>query len=482
MARKPRNWFGARRFLRSHAATRATTTMVDQCLASASNVAVGIVVARISGPTGLGAFALAYTVWILATTLHRSLITDPMAIMGDMRGDQQQEFVRKGFAADVTLGLMFACIIAGVGSALLAVGQTTFGTGLLAVAPWIIVLDLQDYWRWIGFMKGTPKKSLMNDLLFNAVQAVAFVLVFLSGQRSVFAVVSAWGLGAAVAAVFGLWQFSLVPSLRGGRAFLWSRWPTSRWLASERAASWGASQLYLILAGVILGPAALGGLKAAQGLVIGPTSVVVNAGGSFGLPEATRQLAERGWTGMLKVSRLVSGAGVAAALAWGLVVLVAAPALLRLIYGAAFVSFAPCARLFAASIVIYAFGVGPMISLTATRRVRPLFVVQIARLALAVAAVSVLSATYGATGAAAADLVTSAATTTAIFILQSWARRSGDEAPGISAPGLVWKRLVRNAEFLFFLSPKRPALRPPHALSESYPVESPDWRRSTASR
>ena len=136
----------------------ASMTMADQCVASASNFAVGIVVARISGPAGLGAFALAYTVWILVTTMHRSMITDPMAIMGDMRGDEKDEYVRRGFAADVTLGLMAACVIAAVGTALLVVGQHTFGVGLLSVAPWVIMLDLQDYWRWIGFMQGKPQE------------------------------------------------------------------------------------------------------------------------------------------------------------------------------------------------------------------------------------------------------------------------------------------------------------------------------------
>src|SRR5271156_3075398 len=111
--------FGTRWPRRGSAANRATVTMADQCVASASNFAVGIVVARISGPAGLGAFALAYTVWILLTTLHRSMITDPMAIMGDMRGDEKDEYVRRGFAADVTLGLMAACVIAAIGSALL---------------------------------------------------------------------------------------------------------------------------------------------------------------------------------------------------------------------------------------------------------------------------------------------------------------------------------------------------------------------------
>ncbi len=417
----------ARLGLRGDAASRATTTMLDQCVASGSNFAVGIVVARISGPAGLGAFALAYTVWILVTTMHRSLITDPMAIMGDMRRDQRDEFVRRGFAADVTLGLMAACVIAAIGTILLTVGQHTLGVGMLSVAPWIVVLDLQDYWRWIGFMQGNPKKSLANDLVFNAVQATAFVAIFLVGLHSVVAVVSAWGFGAAVAALYGLRQFRIRPSFRGGPAFLWSRWPTSRWLASERTASWGATQLYLILAGAMLGPAALGGLKAAQGLVLGPTMVVINAGGSFGLPEASRQLAEHGWTGMARVSRFVTGAGASAAVACAIVVFVAAPRLLAALYGPEFVAYAPSARIFAASIVVTAFGVGPILALTATRRVRPLFVVQLGRLAFSVAAVCVLSAAYGVTGAAASDLLASVFTLAAILAVRSRVRRSIEE-------------------------------------------------------
>jgi O-antigen/teichoic acid export membrane protein len=415
---------GARLEASRSAATRATTTMADQCVASASNFAVGIVVARISGPAGLGAFALAYAVWILATTTHRSLITDPMAIMGDLRGDQKDECIRRGFAADVTFGVMAACIIAAVGTALLVVGQHAFGVGLLSVAPWILVLLLQDYWRMIGFLQGTPKMSLMNDLLFTAVQALAFGAVVLAGLHSVFAVVSAWGLGAAIAALYGLRQFSVRPSLRGGTALVWSRWPTTRWLAGERVATWGGSQLYLILAGVLLGPAALGGLKAAQGLVVGPTTVVINAGGSFGLPEASRQLAERGRTGLVRVTRLVTGAGVLAAAACGIAVLVAAPTLLKLLYGPEFVTYAPSARVFAVSLVIAAFSVGPVLTLMTTRRVRPLFMVQLGRLAFSVAAVCVLATVYGVTGAATADLLTGTLTLAFMLVVQSSARRS----------------------------------------------------------
>jgi O-antigen/teichoic acid export membrane protein len=399
-------------------------TMVDQCVASASNFSVGIVVARITGPAGLGAFALAYTVWILVTTLHRSMITDPMAIMGDIRSEERDQYIRRGFAAEVLLGAMAACVVAAMGTVFLAAGQHTFGIGLLSVAPWIVVLDLQDFWRWIGFMMGQPRKSLMNDLLFNTVQALAFGLVFVLGLHSAFAVISAWGLGAAVAAAYGLRQFSVRPSVRGGRAYLWSRWPTSRWLAGERGASWGGMQLYLIVAGAILGPAALGGIKAAQGLVMGPTALVVNGAGSFGLPEATRQLAERGWKGMIRITRLVTAAGVSVSALCAVAVLFAAPTLLRVLYGPAFVPYAPSARLFAIAVAIAAFGVGPMLTLTATRRIVPLFIVQVARMVLVVTLTLVLAKADGATGVATVNLVGCAVILVALWVIQSRARRS----------------------------------------------------------
>jgi O-antigen/teichoic acid export membrane protein len=426
-----------RRWFRGDGTSRAATTLVDQGVASASNFAVAIVVARLSGPAGLGAFALAYAAWILLTMVHRSLITDPMVIMGDLRGDQKDEFVRRGFAADVTFGATAACVIAVLGAALVAVGAHAFGVGLLSVTPWIPVLLLQDYWRQMGFMTSTPKKSLMNDLVFNAVQALAFVGVFLAGLHSVFAVVSAWGLGAAVAAVYGLRQFSVSVSLRGGSAHLWSRWHTSRWLAGERMATWGGGQLYLILAGALLGPAALGGLKASQGLMAGPTSVFINAGGSFGFPEASRQLAERGRTGLVRVTRFVTGAGVSAAAACGIAVLVAAPTLLKLLYGPAFVGYAPAARVYAVSVVVGAFGTGPMLTLMTTRRLRSLFVLQSQMLAFSIAAVCVLATAYGVTGAAASNLLTNVVSLAIILVMQSSARRSIDETPPRSAVGTL---------------------------------------------
>ena len=141
----------------------------------------------------------------------------------------------------------------------------------------------------------------------------------------------------------------------------------------------------------------------------------------------------------------------------------AAPALLKLLYGPQFVTYAPSARVFAVSLVIGAFGIGPVLTLTTTRRIRPLFMVQLGRLVFSVAAVCVLSTVYGVTGAAAATLLTTVLTLAAVLTLQSWVRRSYEqEHRGLVARfAEAVRRVVRNAAFL--LSPPNESLRTPES-------------------
>jgi len=404
LAKRPPNrlfaLFGARLGMSSAAAKSAVLTMTDQGFASVSNFAVGVVVARLTGAAGLGAFALAYTAWILLINLHRGLITDPMAIFGDARDDDTEK-VRQGFAAEVLLGVAAAGAVAVVGLVLVWNGWRTFGVGMLALAPWVPALNLQDYWRWIGFMQRRPDMSLANDAIFDVGQAAGFIVLFATGTHSVFAVISAWGFGATVGTVWGLRQFRIWPSLQGGFEMLRSRWHMSKWLVSSSVTSWGASSLAVVVIGGVLGPVALGGLKAAQALAWGPLAVIMQAGTSFGLPEASRALASHGWKGLRKVGLLISGSTFIIAATSGVVLLVAGHTLLDVVYGRAFGRFDTAAVLSAVSYMIGALALGPGLLLKAVKRTRALFATQTVAVVIAVAGAVVLSLGFGVDGAAA---------------------------------------------------------------------------------
>jgi O-antigen/teichoic acid export membrane protein len=388
---------------------RVALTGMDQGLSSASNFAVGVAVARVAGIASLGAYSLAYAVWLGVAAMHRALITDPMAIENDLRSADARHHIRVGLAAEITFGFGMFVVFATSGLILLASGQHQFGVALLAVSPWLPALLAQDYWRWAGFMRGQPGHSLANDAFFDVVQAASFVILLNIGVRSSLLGIVSWGIGATGGALFGLWQFWVRPTVRGGFTRLRHRWSVGKWLLGGTASGWGAAQMTTVLTGVILGPVGIGGLKAAQSLVIGPAQVLIQAGGSVGLPEASKSLRERGWPGLRKVQRVVTVAGIASVGSVALVVILFGRRLLNDIYGPGFGRYAVVADILALSALLSSFGLGAILSLKATRKLRLLFRVQFIALIVAVISVSVLAPIFGIEGAAAAAGVTSAA-------------------------------------------------------------------------
>lgn len=421
---------------------RAATTLVDQSFSSVSNFAVGVAVARVAGASGLGGFSLAYAGWQVVAGMHRALVTDPMAIEGDVyhaTGDSHDSGVRRGmkrgFAAEMLLGAGAAVVFAAVGGALLFCGQRTFGLAMLGLAPWLPVLLVQDYWRWVGFMTRRPGCALANDTVFNCVQAAAFVAVFAVHTHSIAAVIACWGLGSLAGALYGLWQHRVLPSLAGGVRMLRDHWSVSKWLAAMSLSVSGGGQVSVFIMGAILGPAGLGGLKAAQTLVAGPTGVLIIAGGSIGLPEATRAFKEKGWSGLSRVARLVTLSGFVSFLAGGVVIGFFGRTLLSAIYGPAFGHLELVALLMAISYVVCSLTLGPILVLKATRNTRWLFHTEVATMAVTLCSVAALSVAYGVTGAAAAAIVTQSASVTGARWAQHRVHRSiGAREPGAGSP------------------------------------------------
>lgn len=420
---------GARRAL----GRRFLLTAADQCVSSFSNFAVGVAVARVAGIAALGAYSLAYIVWILLADFHRSLVTDPMAIENDLTADERRP-VRIGLAAELALGIAMAVTAAAAGGVLLLTGQHAYGTAFLALAPWLPFLLAQDYWRWVGFMRARPGQALANDLVFDLVQAVAFAALFLVGTHSSVLAISAWGLGALAGAAFGLVQYRVRPGLSGGVARLRERWPMSRWLLGGSVTTWGASQAYIVIAAAMLGPVGIGGLRAALSLVSGPSLVLLQAGGSVGLPEASKALEQRGWPGLRRVQRVITVASVASVIAVGVVVLFWGRQLLPLLYGPEFGRFSSTADLLALSILLSTLSVGAVLSLKAVKLTDMVFRKSVASLVVSVVAVVVLVPLFGVNGAAGAAIARCAVVSVTTLLLHwRFSRRTAEELAGAAA-------------------------------------------------
>jgi O-antigen/teichoic acid export membrane protein len=406
---------------------RFGVTAADQCLSSLSNFAVGLAAARVAGAAGLGVYALVYAVWLVLASMHRSLITDPMAIENDLHQPDAARRVRAGLAAELWLGLAAAVGFAVTGVVMLAVGQHQFGLGFLCLSPWLPCLLAQDYWRWVGFMSAKPKKSLVNDIVFDAIQATVFVLLLVAGVHTSMVAVWAWGVGAAGGALFGLFQFKVRPSLRGGVELLVRRWRLSRWLVAGNLTSTATNQSTAVLTGAFLGPTGIGGLKAATSLMAGPALVLVQATGSIGLPEASRALHERGWPGLRRVERLVTAVGVIGVALIATIIFCFGHWILVNVYGPSFGQYAGAANVLAVAGIVTSTSLGAILCLKATRKGHLILPATTAAVGVSIVTAVLLIPPYGVMGAAVATVIPSSFRTAGLLVShRAWSRKSAE--------------------------------------------------------
>jgi len=308
------------RQLRSHAVRRMGWGLADQVVSSLTNFAVAIYVVHALGAVQFGAFSLAYVTYGFVLNASRGLATDPLMIRfsgTDLPSWRRAVVGSTGTATVVglvtgTCVLVAAAVLGGAtGAAMLALGLTLPG------------LLLQDSWRYSFFALGRGSQAFLNDTIWALTLLPALALLHVTGHAGVFWFVFAWGITATIAAAAGSLQARVMLSPAG----IWG-WVSQhrdlgpRYLAQGTAQSAGV-QLRAYGIGFVLGLAALGSVQAAATL-FGPMTILFLGMSLVTIPEAARVL--RRSPRHLPLFCMVITAGLSlAALAWGIVLLVAVP-------------------------------------------------------------------------------------------------------------------------------------------------------------
>lgn len=290
----------------------------DQAVTSLASFAVGIFVARSLGVVEFGAFSLAWVTYGVALNISRGLSTDPLAVRYTaVRRSVWRAAVARSSGTAVAVGLLIGgcCLAAG----LLLDGSIGAAFGALGIV--LPGLLLQDSWRFAFFASGQGGKALVSDLTWMA--ALVPLLLLASRNPSVTRFVLAWGAAAAVAALVSGLQAWITPRLSQARSwFSEHRDLGTRYLVENVSIS-GAAQLRAYGVGAIAGLAAVGAVRGAE-LLMGPFLMVLSGVGLVAVPEAVRVL-RRSVRALPVFCFLLGGAQAAAALAWGLTLMLIMP-------------------------------------------------------------------------------------------------------------------------------------------------------------
>ena len=316
----PRSPVAVFRQLRSNAARRMGWGLADQVVSSLTNFAVAIYVVHALGAVQFGAFSLAYVTYGFVLNASRGLATDPLMVRfsgTDLPTWRRAVADCTGTATVVGLALG-ACVLAAVA----VLGGRT-GAAFLALGLTLPGLLLQDSWRYSFFALGRGGHAFLNDTIWALTLLPALAVLHVTGHADVFWFVFAWGITATIAAAAGALQARVIPRPDGTWGWMSEQRDLGpRYLAQGTAQS-AAVQLRAYGIGFVLGLASLGSVQAAATL-FGPMTILFLGMSLVTIPEAARVL-RRSPRRLPLFCLVITGGLTMAALAWGIILLVAVP-------------------------------------------------------------------------------------------------------------------------------------------------------------
>lgn len=269
------------------ATRRSVWTIGDQVVSSAQSLAISLAVTQSTSLPGIGAFAVAFTLYQLLLGLNRPLNTDPLTV-----GFAASDVVTQRPAASAATGgaVALGLVVAPACGALGVVLGPPIGPVLVAFAVCIPAFLLQDAWRCVFVTDGRPERAFLNSVVVLGALGPACWVALQVAPRSAAGLVGAWGAATAAGAVLGGFQARVRPAVEN--AVRW--WRATLHLGSkmvgENVIAVAATSAGLLAIAAGAGAKELGRLRTAQ-VALGAVSAAIIALMTIVVAEGVRVLA-----------------------------------------------------------------------------------------------------------------------------------------------------------------------------------------------
>ncbi len=314
---------------------RGAWAIADQGLFAVSNFVMNILLARWLTPTEYGAFAVAYSVFLLYGTFYTALLIEPMLIFGSAKYEGS-------FVSYMWVLLRGHWIISGIGGLLLAaaggiiwmVGSPDVGIALVALAPVAPCVLLTWLTRRACFARLQPHLAALAGMIYLLLMLSGLAVLFHYAALSVPSALAVMGVSSLVA---GIWLIRRIAAHgrakgEGGgvtmRAVKDDHWGYGRWALATSVVSWLPSNLLLVAMSAFTGLAGSAAFKAMLNLVM-PLLQSIAALGILLLPTLVRV---RGRPDFRKVSLFALALFVGGAVAYWIALGAFAEPLVHLLY------------------------------------------------------------------------------------------------------------------------------------------------------
>jgi O-antigen/teichoic acid export membrane protein len=251
--------------------------IADQAVVSFGNFITTLILARALGLNLFGIFTLTWLLVLFLQSLQLAFILKPMLSIGP----KQSETEKAGYYnALTTLQLGFGAVSAIVAAIVTKIAENYIGMSGEAsaltqpTAAVVIATQIHEFYRRYLFSSFRPWIALRMDAVRYSLQIC--ILLYISTSRVGNVSDALWVVaGCSLSGIIAMLAGKLIPtlSLENISKTFYRHWRMSRWLVMTALMQWTSSNFLVLITGTLLGPTALGAIRAAQNLM-GVTHVI----------------------------------------------------------------------------------------------------------------------------------------------------------------------------------------------------------------
>ena len=348
---------------------KVSFSVFDQGLISGSNFLIGVLLARWLEPQQFGAYALAFSAFLLISAVYQALVLEPQSVFATStyRHEPRQYMVSLLRLHGVLASVLFLAFAA---AALLTHGRHPGGSlpgalaGIVLATPWILLLWLS---RRMCYAKQIPHVATIGAFVYSVIMLCGLLALLRLRLLTPATVFTLMGVASLVASLF-LLIMVLRPSLLAGSCATRlsevgrQHWGYGRWALAAYVMSWVPGNLYYILLGRLSGMADVGALRALLNLAL-PVAQIYAALAMLFLPFLSRVRSEKGSCAMkgpaIKITVLFAGIAVAY---WTILITFSQP-IVRWLYAGRYVSESHWMPFVAIASIFWCAAYGPMVIL-----------------------------------------------------------------------------------------------------------------------
>ena len=248
----------------------------DQLVVSGFSFLSSVIMARFLGVQGFGIYSIAWLGVLIASSINQPFIISPMLTLSARKNKEEknrylQALIFKQLLFATTLSLL-AFITVLVMSYVLH--DWKVNSIILAFPLAVFTFLLQDFFRRYFFVIKKPQMAILIDFIaYGGVLLSAFLIHFIHAMDAQFVLLltALFFLYASLTALISLKELRF--KIQDIKAVVLEHWDFSKWLTATAILQWFSGNLFIIAAGAILGPRAVGATRMAQN-VVGITHVL----------------------------------------------------------------------------------------------------------------------------------------------------------------------------------------------------------------